>query len=41
MAIVLGPAEYLLGTYTFFNVLTGKKIKQQKLTAYPIPKINH
>ncbi len=32
--IVLGPTENLQGTYKFFNMLTGKKIKWWKLTAY-------
>jgi hypothetical protein len=36
-AIVLGPTGNLQGTYIFFNMITGKKIKQQKLTAYPMP----
>ncbi len=36
-AIVLGPTGNLQGTYKFFNTITGKKIKQQKLMAYPMP----
>jgi hypothetical protein len=36
-AIVLGPTGNLQGTYKIFNVLTGKKIKRWKLTAYPMP----
>ncbi len=35
LAIVLGLTGNLQGPYKFFNMLTGKKIKQQKLTAYP------
>ena len=35
--IVLGPTGNLQGTYKFFNLATGKKIKQQKMTAYPMP----
>ncbi len=35
-AIVLGPMGDLQGTYKFFNTVTGKKIKQRKLTAYPM-----
>ncbi len=38
LAIALGPMGNLLGTYKYFNVLTGKKIKQWKLTAHPMPK---
>jgi hypothetical protein len=38
LVIVLGLMRNLQGTYKFFNMLTGKKIKQQKLTAYPMPK---
>ncbi len=34
---VLGPTGNLQGTYKFFKTITGKKIKQQKLTAYPMP----
>ncbi len=36
-AIVLGPVGNLHGTYMFFNMITDKKIKQWKLTAYPMP----
>ncbi len=36
-AIVLGPTGNLQGTYKFFNTITEKKIKQWKLTAYPMP----
>ncbi len=35
--IVLGPTRNLQGTYKFFNTITEKKIKQRKLTAYPMP----
>jgi hypothetical protein len=35
--IDLGPTGNLQGTYKFFNTITGKKIKQWKLTAYPMP----
>ncbi len=37
LAIVLGPTGNLQGTYKFFNTITGKKIKQWKLTAYLMP----
>jgi hypothetical protein len=37
LAIVLGPTGNLQGTYKLFNMLTGRKIKQWKLTAYPMP----
>jgi hypothetical protein len=36
-AIVLGPTGNLQGTYKFFSLETGKKIKRRKLTAYPMP----
>jgi hypothetical protein len=36
-AIVLGPTGNLQGMYKFFSLATGKKIKQRKLTAYPMP----
>jgi hypothetical protein len=36
-AIVLGPTGNLQGTYKFFSLETGKKIKRHKLTAYPMP----
>jgi hypothetical protein len=36
-AIVLGLTGNLQGTYKFFNTITEKKIKQRKLTAYPMP----
>jgi hypothetical protein len=34
--IVLGPMGNLQGTYKFFSLETGKKIKRRKLTAYPM-----
>jgi hypothetical protein len=37
LAIVLGPTGNLQGTYKFFIMITGKKIKRWKLTAYPMP----
>jgi hypothetical protein len=36
-AIVLGPTGNLQGTYKFFSLETGKKIKRRKLMAYPMP----
>ncbi len=36
-AVVLGLTENLQGSSKFFNMLTKIKIKQQKLTAYPMP----
>ncbi len=36
-AIVLGPTGNLQGTYNFFSLETGKKIKHHKFTAYPMP----
>jgi hypothetical protein len=36
-AIVLGPTGNLQGTYNFFSLETGKKIKQPKFTPYPMP----
>jgi hypothetical protein len=38
-AIVLGPSGNLQGTYKFFSLATGKKIKQRKMTAYPMPNL--
>jgi hypothetical protein len=35
--IVLGPTGNLQGTYKLFSLATGKKIKRQKMTAYPMP----
>jgi hypothetical protein len=35
-AIVLGLTGNLQGTYKFFSLETGKKIKRRKLTAYPM-----
>jgi hypothetical protein len=37
LVIVLGPTGNLQGTYKFFSLETGKKIKCRKLTAYPMP----
>ena len=34
--IVLGPTGNLQGTYKFLSLTTGKKIKQQKMTAHPM-----
>jgi hypothetical protein len=36
-AILLSPTVNQQGTYKFFSLATGKKIKQQKMTAYPMP----
>ena len=36
-AIVLGPTGILQGTYKFLSLATGKKVKQQAFTPYPIP----
>ncbi len=36
-AIVLGPTGNLQGTYKFFRLETGKKIKRHKFTACPMP----
>ncbi len=36
-AIVLGPTGNLQGTYNFFSLETGKKIKRRKFTPYPMP----
>jgi hypothetical protein len=36
-AIVLGPTGNLQGTYKFFSLKTGKKIRQHKFTPYPMP----
>jgi hypothetical protein len=36
-AIVLGPTGNLQGTYKFFNLLTGLKIKRRSFTPYPMP----
>jgi hypothetical protein len=38
-AIVLGPTGNLQGTFKFFSLVTGKKIKQRKMTAYPMPNL--
>jgi hypothetical protein len=35
--IILGPTGNLKGTYKFFSLATDKKIKQRKMTAYPMP----
>jgi hypothetical protein len=37
LVIIFPPMGNLQGTYKFFNMLAGKKIKQQKLTVYPMP----
>jgi len=34
---VLGPTGNLQGTYKFFSLTTGKKIKRRQLTRYPMP----
>jgi hypothetical protein len=34
---VLGPTGNLQGGYKFFGLVTGKKIKQRNMTAYPMP----
>ena len=36
-SIVLGPTGNLQGTYKFFSLITGKKIKRRHLTRYPMP----
>ena len=36
-AIVLGPTGNLQGTYKFFSLTTGAKIKQRQFTRYPMP----
>jgi hypothetical protein len=36
-AIVLGPMGNLQGTYKFFSLATGKKVKQCTFTPYPMP----
>ena len=36
-ALVLGPTGNLQGTYKFYNIATGAKIKRQKFTPYPMP----
>ncbi len=37
LVIALSLIENLQGTYKYFNMITGKKIKRRKLTAYPMP----
>ena len=34
---MLGPTGNLQGTYKFFSLITGKKIKRRHLTCYPMP----
>jgi hypothetical protein len=36
-AIVLGPTGNLQGTYKFFSLATGKKVKQRVFAPYPMP----
>jgi hypothetical protein len=36
-AILLGPTGNLQGTYKFFSLATGKKVKQRVFTPYPMP----
>jgi hypothetical protein len=36
-AIVLGPMGNLQGTYKFFSLAMGKKVKQRALMPYPMP----
>jgi hypothetical protein len=36
-AIVLGPTGNQQGTYKFLSLTTGKKIKRQQMTKYPMP----
>ena len=36
-SIVLGPTGNLQGTYKFFSLTTGKKIKRRQFTRYPMP----
>ncbi len=35
--IVLGPMGNLRGTYKFFSLAMGKKVKRRAFTRYPIP----
>jgi hypothetical protein len=35
--IVLGPMGNLQGTYKFFSLAMGKKVKQSAITPYPMP----
>jgi hypothetical protein len=35
--IVLGPMGNLQGTYKFFSLAKGKKVKQRTFTSYPMP----
>jgi hypothetical protein len=37
LAIILDLTGNLKGTYKFFSLATRKTIKQQKMTAYPMP----
>jgi hypothetical protein len=39
MAIVLGPIGNLQGTYKFYNLVTGKKIKRCTFMPYPMPNL--
>ena len=39
LLIVLGPTGNLQGTYNFFSLATGKKIKRRKMMAYPMPEL--
>ncbi len=36
-AIVLGPSGNLQGTYKFFSLAMGKKVKRRAFTPYPMP----
>ena len=36
-AIVLGPTGNLQGTYKFFSLTTGTKLKRRQFTPYPMP----
>ncbi len=35
--IVIGPTGNLQGTYTFFSLATGKKVKRRAFMPYPMP----
>jgi hypothetical protein len=38
--IVLGPTGNLQGTYKFYNLVTGKKIKRRMFMPYPMPNLD-
>jgi hypothetical protein len=39
LVIILGPTGNLQGTYTFYNLATGKKIKRRMFMPYPMPNL--